>query len=169
MNPGAQAVPIELEPPPSYPSFGGAIAAARNDPLQPKASADTKKLLGSFVADVSWTDATCAIRFSNDLWLHIRSTGTAIEWAVSDEVPQLDATPAEQIGSPAMLIRFPNGTEHVWDRSALATARLGCEFKRLYVTSGALLIYCRDQLIWWFSAGHRTDTGQPLLFTTEGD
>ena len=169
MADGAQSMPIEFEPPPSSSSFGGAIAAAQNDPLQPKASIDTKTLLGSRIADVYWTDAACIIRFSNDRSLHVRSTGTAVEWNVTDDTPQLDSLPNQRIGSQSVLIRFPNRTEYVWDRSAIAAVRIGCEFEQLYVTSGALLLYCRGQLIWWFHAGRRADTGQPLLFTAEGD
>ena len=55
------------------------------------------------------------------------------------------------------------------DRSALAAKRLGSEFVRLFVTLGALLVYCRGHLIWWFSAARRTDQGVSILHVSEGE
>jgi hypothetical protein len=68
-----------------------------------------------------------------------------------------------------VLTGWPDGSDHIWDRSALAAKRLGSEFVRLFVTSGALCVYCRGQQVWWFHAIRQAETGQPLLFTAEDD
>lgn len=163
-------IPVESYPlRESYDSFGGAIAGALNDPLQPKAKADTVKLLGSRVEDAWWTDTACVIRFSNGLWLHIRVEDEAVCWSLLEVPPSLAVPEPVRIGSPAVMLRWPNMGDHVMNRSELAAKRLGSEFTQLFVTSGALLVYCRGQLIWWFSAVRQTETGCPFLFVTEGD
>ncbi|WP_254513458.1 hypothetical protein [Anatilimnocola floriformis] len=55
------------------------------------------------------------------------------------------------------------------DRSALTANRLGTEFVQLFTTNGALLVYCRARLIWWFSAIRRIDTGRAFLLMSEED
>ena len=153
----------------SYGSFAGAIAGALNDPLQPKAKADTAQLLGARVEDAWWTDTDCVIRFSNSLLLHIRVEAEALSWQLLEAPPLLEETAIERIGAPAVALRWPNLGDHIMDRSALAAKRLGCEFTLLFVTTGHLLVYCRGQMIWWFSAIRRTDTGRSFLFVTEDD
>jgi len=153
----------------SYGSFEGAIAGALNDPLQPKAKADTVKVLGSCVEDAWGTDTDCAIQFSNGIWLHIRVEDEAVSWSLLETSPSLAVPEPERVGSPAVTLRWPNVGDHIMNRSELAAKRIGSEFTRLFVTSGALLVYCRGQLIWWFSAVRQTETGRPFLFVTEDD
>ena len=163
---------ITVEPYPlreSYGSFEGAIAGALNDPLQPRAKADTARLLGSRIEDAWWTDTDCVIQFSNGLLLHIGVDGETLSWLLLEAPPPLDETAIERIGAPAVALCWPNLGDHVMDRSALAAKRLGCEFTLLCVTTGCLLVYCRGRLIWWFSAVRQTDTGRSLLFVTEDD
>jgi hypothetical protein len=165
-----QVVPVEPGPaPPAYDNFEGAIVGALTDSLQPKAKTDTAKLLGTQITDTYWTDTECVIRFSNDLLIHIRVDNGAVNWDVTGEPPTLDPAKVERVGAPAVLTRWPDNIEHIWHRSAMAAKRLGSEFQQLFVTSGALLVYCRGQLIWWFHAVHRLDDGRLLLFTAEDD
>ena len=163
---------IPVEPYPLrevYSSFEEGIAGALRDPLQPQAQADTAKLLGARVADAWWTDSDCVIRFSNERLLHIWVVGPVVRWVVLDTTPELPGTVVERIGAPAIICRWPALGDEIWDRSALATKRVGSEFVRLFVTSGALLVYCRGQLIWWFSAAHREDMNLPMLHVTEDE
>jgi hypothetical protein len=163
---------IPVEPYPvqeTYPSLEGAIAGALRHPLQSQAQADTATLLKARVADTWWTDTDCVVQFSNDRLLHVWADSQVARWAVTDTPPVLDGTVVERIGAPAVLCRWPVVGEEVWDRSALAAKRLGTEFVRLFVTGGALLVYCRGQLIWWFSAARRTDLDVSILHVSEGE
>ena len=163
---------IPVEPYPvqdAYPGFEGAIAGALRHPLQSQARADTLAFLGARVADAWWTDTDCVIRFSNERLLHIWVDGHMVRWGVADTSPELSGAVVERIGAPAVICRWLVSGDEVRDRSALAAKRVGSEFVRLFVTGGALLVYCRGQLIWWFSAVHRTDTNLPMLYVTEDD
>jgi hypothetical protein len=86
------------------------------------------------------------------LLLHVFLTGTEVNWAVSDQPPPLDEKEVERIGTPPVIHRWPTTAESRMDRTALAAARIGREFKQLFVTGLGLLIYCRGVLIWRFSA-----------------
>lgn len=165
-----RVVPVEPYPlRESYDTFEGAIAGPLRDSLQPKARADTARLLGSRVMGAWWTDTDCVIRFSNGLLLHVRVDLGGVSWELVDAPPELVESETERIGAPAVTLRWPVVGDRVMDRAELAAKRMGSEFEQLFVTSGTLLVYCRGQLIWWFSAVRRTDTGQPLLFITEDD
>ena len=164
---------IPVEPYPvrdTYASFEGAIAGALRHPLQAQAQADAAAFFGACVADAWWTDTDCVVQFSNGRLLHIWADGQVARWAVTDTPPTLDAAATERIGAPAVLCRWPPVVgDRVWDRSALAAKRVGSEFVRLFVTGGALLVYCRGQLIWWFSAARRTDLGVSILHVSEDE
>jgi hypothetical protein len=163
---------IPVEPYPvhkTYSTFEGAIVGALRHPLQPQAQADTASLLKASVADTWWTDTDCVIEFSNDRWLHMWVDGQVVRWEVTGIPPVLAGAAVERIGAPAILCRWPVTGDELWDRSALAAKRLGSEFLRLFVTGGALLVYCRGQLIWWFSAVRRTDLGVSILHVGESD
>lgn len=163
---------IPVEPYPlqqTYPTIEGAIAGARRHPLQPQAQADTAALLKARVADTWWTDTDCVVSFSNDRLLHVWADGQVVRWAMTDTPPPLDGVAVERIGAPAVLCQWPVVGDAVWDRSALAAKRQGSELVRLFVTGGALLVYCRGQLIWWFSAIRRTDLSLSILHVSEGE
>jgi hypothetical protein len=165
-----RSIPVESYPlRESYDSFEGAIAGALNDPLQPKAKADTARLLGSRIEDAWWTDTDCVIRFSTGLLLHIRADTGAVSWDLVDFPPQFDESKPERIGAPTVLLRWSNEIAGPMNRSELAAKRIGAEVEQLFVTTGTLLVYCRDQLIWWFMAVRQTETGQPILYVTEDD
>jgi len=162
---------IPVEPYPvqeTYSTFEGAIAGAMLHPLQPKAQADTAALLKARVTDAWWTDRDCVVQFSNERFLHVWADGQLVQWVVTNTPPALDVA-VERIGSPAALCRWPVVGDKVWDRSALAAKRLGSEFVRLFVTGGALLVYCRGHLIWWFSAARRTDIDLSILHACEDE
>jgi hypothetical protein len=153
----------------TYASFEGAIAGALRHPLQAQAKADTAALFGACVADAWWTDTDCVVQFSNGRFLHVWADGEVARWAVTATPPALDEAAVERIGAPAVLCRWPVVGDWVWGRSALAAKRVGGEFVRLFVTGGALLAYCRGQLIWWFSAARRTDLGVSILHVSEDE
>jgi hypothetical protein len=161
---------IPVEPYPlqdTYATFEGAIAGALRHPLQALAQADTAAFFGASVADAWWTDTDYVVQFSNGRLLHIWADGEVARWTVTHTAPTLDAA-MERIGAPAVLCRWPPVLgDRVWDRSALAAKRVGSEFVRLFVTGGAMLVYCRGQLIWWFSAVRRTDLGVSILHVCE--
>jgi hypothetical protein len=160
-----RVIPVEPYPFETYPSFEGAITGALRHPLQSQARADTAALLNTRVADTWWTDTDYVVEFSNGRLLHVWADGQVARWVVTETPPALDAV--ERIGAPAALCQWPVVGDAVWDRSALAAKRLGSEFVRLFVTGGALLVYCRGQLIWWFSAARRTDLGVSILHVCE--
>jgi hypothetical protein len=163
---------IPVEPYPvrdTYASFEGAIAGARRHPLQAQAQADTAALLQARIEDVWWTDTECVVQFSNARVLHIWADAEVARWAVVDTPPALDDAAVERIGAPAVTCKWSVVGDEVWDRSAMAAKRLGSEFLRLFVTGGALLVYCRGQLIWWFSAVRRTDLGTSILHVSEDE
>jgi hypothetical protein len=163
---------IPVEPNPvreTYSSFAAAVAGALRHPLQPQAQADTATLLKARIADAWWTDTDCVVQFSNERFLHVWAHGQVARWVVRETPPTLDEATVERIGAPAVLCRWPVMGDEVCDRSALAAKRLGSEFVRLFVTGGALLVYCRGQLIWWFSAARRTDLGLSILHVSEGE
>ncbi len=152
----------------TYDSFAGAIAGVLNAPLQSKAKADTARLLGSHIEDACWTDTACVIRFSNGLFLHVFVADEILSWQLTDGEPALcDAV--GRVGAPAVALRWPSQPEYLMDRSALTANRLGTEFVQLFTTNGALLVYCRARLIWWFSAIRRIDTGRAFLLMSEED
>ena len=163
---------IPVEPYPvqeTYSSFAAGVAGALRHPLQLQAQEDTATLLNARVADTWWTDTDCVVEFSNDRLLHVWADGQVARWVVTETPPVLGRSAVERIGAPAVLCKWPVVGDEVWDRSALAAKRLGSEFVRLFVTGGALLVYCRGQLIWWFSAVRRTDMGVPILHVSEGE
>ncbi len=153
----------------TFPSFEGAIAGALRHPLQPQAQSDTAALLKARVADTWWTDTDFVVQFSNERLLHVWANDQVARWSVTYSPPVLDGAAVERIGAPAVLCRWPVVGDEVWDRSGLAAKRLGSEFVRLFVAGSALLVYCRGQLIWWFSAVKRTDLGLSILHVSEDD
>lgn len=150
-----------------YNSFEEGITGALRDPLQPKAKADSARLLGSHIVNAWWTDKDFVICFSNGLSLHIRVEGETLSWSLKETFSPFDES--QGLGTPAVMLNWPNGRDHLMDRSELVTKRLGSEFERLFVTAGALLVYCRSQLIWWFSPARQTNTRQSILFVNEDD
>ncbi len=165
-----RVIPIESYPlKQTYDTLEGAIAGALRDPLQATAKEDTIKLLGSRITDAWWTDTDCVISFSNGRFLRIWAVGEVVEWLVTDTAPKFDETAIERIGAPAVVCQWSTLGDVVWNRSDLAAKRIGMEFWQLFVTAGALLVYCRKQMIWWFHSVRRTDTGHSMLFTAEDD
>src|SRR5262245_11853989 len=141
---------IPVEPYPlkeTYGTFEGAVAGALRNPLQATAKEDTAKLAGSRIVDAWWTDTDCLIGFSNGRFLRVWAAGEVVEWLVTDSPPTLDASSIERIGVPPVSCNWPNLGEQIWDRSDLAAKRIGGEFQELFVTMGALLVYCRGQMI----------------------
>jgi|GEM_PF-6097125 len=151
----------------TYTSFREAIVGVRNDPLQSKAKADAAKLLGSRVENACWTDTNCVVQFSNGLFLHIWVDGETLSWLVTETPPALDENASERIGAPGVMLSWPNAGDRLMDQSELAAKRLGSEFYTLFVTGGALLVYCRGHSIWWFAPTRRRDTGRSMLYVTE--
>jgi hypothetical protein len=164
-----RVIPVEFFPIVGYDSPAECIEASLRHQLQARARTDTAKLAGASVADAHWTDTDHVIRFSNGLLLHVFLTDKEVDWAVSDQLPPLDEKEVERIGSPAVTHRWPTTAESRMDRTALAAARIGREFERLFVTGPGLLIYCRGVLIWRFSAIRDTERGRTILHVGEDD
>jgi hypothetical protein len=154
----------------TYDSFAAAIAAAKADPLQPKAQSDSARLARAMVVDARWTDTDFVIEFSNTLFLHVYVHGEEVDWNVADTPPALDVSAVERAGDPAVMIRWgPEVGDEILDRSDLVSRRRGSEFRLLFVSGPAFLVYCRGHRILWFQAVHRTDLDQSMLWVTEED
>jgi hypothetical protein len=164
-----RVIPVDCFPIVGYDSPAGCIEASLRHPLQARARTDTAKLAGTAVADAYWTDTDHVIGFSNGLLLHVFLSGTEVDWAVSDQPPPLDEKEVEHIGAPPVIHRWPTTAESRMDRTALAAARIGREFKQLFVTGLSFLIYCRGVLIWCFSAIRDTERGRTILYVREDD
>lgn len=161
-------IPVEGYPLKTYSSPEEAIDAFLRHPLQAKARADTAKLAGTTIFDAYWTDTDHVICFSNGLLVHVFLAGTAVDWTVTAEPPQLDEKDVERIGAPPVIFRWPNG-ESQKDRSALAAARIGRKFTGLAVTDNMFLVYCSGVLIWHFWPVRDTDRDRPILNVFEDD
>ena len=139
-------------------------------PSQRQAQADSEKLAGTTVDDAYWTDTDFVIWWSNELLLHVFVDGDDARWTLRKSPPRINERRKERIGSAPVILRWPAPVgDSVMDRSVLAAARRGSKFVRLFINEMALLVYCRDHLIWWFSAVRRTDLDQPILCVTEDE
>jgi hypothetical protein len=142
---------------------------AENHPLQPKAQSDSATLAGAIIEEAYWSDSDFVIRLSTGLYLHIWTAGDEVAWRVRDSAPLLEQKRIERVGAAPVIWRFDAVDDVVMDRSALFAKRRGSELQQLFVNEFGLLVYCKRNAIWWFHAGFRTDTGEPVLFVTEGD
>jgi hypothetical protein len=100
--------------------------------------------------------------------LHVFLSGDDVAWTVTDQAPPLDGKKAESVGAPPIILRWPTTGDSLMDRTVLATARIGREFKTLYVNEG-LYVYCRGVSIWWFFGIRDSERHRPILYISEVD
>ena len=165
-------IPIDFYPlMKTYKSPEAAIEGAEDNPLQPRARADSMKLAGSTIVDAYWTDSDFVIRFSNERFLHIWACPGNAGWEVAETRPALDETKVRHVGAEPVTIRWPPNPDlrdSPMDCSALTAKRRGAEFQRLFVNE-QLSVYCRGQLIWDFYSVRHTSLNRPILYVSESD
>jgi len=166
-------IPVESCPQKkAYESFEAAIEGAQNNPLQPRARADSERLIGATVVDAYWTDRQFVVRFSNEQFLHIWACPEELKWEVTKFAPVIPERDVRRIGDEPVVHRWRPGPalgDHVQDCSALVAKRRGAEFQQLFVNQFGLWVYLRGHLVWHFGAIRRTDLDQPILAVCEDD
>jgi hypothetical protein len=164
-------IPVESFPPPEgYDTIDAAIAGAMKHPRQSQAVSDTSRLRGAAIVDACWTDTDFVIRFSNGRLLHVFVSGQIVDWRVTESMPDVDDSQFERVGAEPVTLRWrSSGGDEVLDRSAMTAKRRGCDVERLFVNELGFLVDCRGQLIWWFMAVRRRDSGCAFLHVSESD
>ena len=156
-------IPVELtDDNPGYDSFEAAVAAAKNDPLQPKARRDAAAFSGRIFVD-AWGDAhQWVLEFSGGLWLRVYIEGTRVAWAVEHARPQGAA-------AAPVVLEWPSGHTSRADPASLAVDRRGAAFWQFWVNDMGFHVYLRQRLILCFSPARRRDTGEMILHVWEDD
>ena len=157
-------IPVELvDESEGYDTPEAAIAAAKADPLQPKAQRDATAFAGRTFAGAWRDDGQWVLEFSGGLWLRVFVQGTRVAWAVEHVRPQ---------GVPvagAVVLEWPSGNTSQVDPALLAADRRGAEFWQFWVNDMGFHVYLRGKLILCFSPARRRDTGEVILFVWEDD
>lgn len=152
----------------TYKTAEAAIAGARNHPLQPQATSDAALLAESTLVDAFWTCSEHVLRFSNGRWLHVFLDDRRVRWSVSEAEPSIDGLIA-RVGSPPVVLDWGNEIgQKTMECSSLIAARRGKEFNRLWVNEGGVLVYLKGCLTLCFHPIFADDTGEDMLYVTEG-
>ena len=149
-----------------YDTAGAAIAAAQNNPSQPRARQDAAAFAGRTFLDAWGDDREWVLEFSGDLWLRVSvdDDGTRVAWAVERVEPVKRAAEGR-----ATVLEWPGGTTSRADPAKLAADRRGAAFWQFWVNDMGFHVYLRRKLILCFSPARRRDMGEMVLWVWEDD
>jgi hypothetical protein len=140
-----------------------AIAAAKADPLQPKAREDATAFAGRTFVDGWHAADEWVLEFSGGVWLRVFIENARVAWAVARVRPD-----GNVITGPVVL-EWPSGRTSRIDPASLVASRRGADFWQFWVNDMGFHVYLRRKLILCFSPVRRRDTGQIILHVWEDD